>query len=1418
MKLNQGNPNLNRVLAVSILALVSNYGLAQGTSTPNPTNPVYLADAPVALETIERAMVLSTQGSYTEAARTLSQLIIEQGDRLTPETPNGEISIPVRRRIESVLLSDPQLLEAYRRIYSPKAQRLIDDGHPNEAWRNYWLTPAGCQTALNHAQLLIESARFASGLRVLEELLDHPDAPKYAVRSTGIARIAARAKPENRSRTLYEKWSAISGVAASNTPPFDHPADSQTQITSLRSAPMNPEAAGLRLDGIVPRPIATAKLSPPPSTDELASVDDQPRSGAVSQPKPWAMPVVWGDSLITNDGVTISCFDRFTLRPKWRVTTTATETEEQDRTSIGIRARIARTVEDLSSATIQDDVVYVAAGLARTGKRTGDNRLLALDLHNGSILHSTTLEKLDPSLEESTIRGSVIVDGDTLIVAARKNLRRERLVALALVGIDRHTFKHLWTRQIGSAGSLPFQQIGQISHSGVLDEGVLYWTDMMGLVCSVETATGDILWAKGMPTSDIYARYEREPWTVSTPVVRGEHVYILGVDGQRIDQLNKHTGETIGWARSTVSGQGLYLIETPTQIACVNQTGITMHSIERFGVLKPHLITPTGDGRSAIRGRVIGSGSTLIVPISSGLVMLDTNRVGVRTSIDLEQTGIAVALDGQILITDENEVSSYLSWDIARQLLTNRIDILGDVHAAITLGDLAFRSDHHDQILPAIDRAVDILRGPMIGSNTRDEARGRLFSVILDMVGLPDDQNLSSGGTLDQQIRSGLLGRSAMVARSPEQTLAQQMTRGAWHRALGEMPQAVRIYHGILQDQSLSSGMWQGGGLAIRAEIEATRQLEDIVAEHGREICAMFDDLAAADRDAMMRSGSADEYEQLARNYPWAITTPSVWAMAADQWLNDDNAPAAVRAAQSGVDSVHRLGVHGIHTELPTLNKLGSALVGGLLDSQRQSEAARAASRLSSVYPSILFTIHGQRIDAGTLSVGLSSGQPAPVLGSRFVYSDQPTLLTGSPVKSPIRTEFDTMVFFAPQLAQARMVRFANSVPEILWTRRAPDVEPPVVVVHNEFQTILMWAPPSGDPLGGSIESVETFSGETRWKIDAMADLLLEHTVREPDDVVQIDGQFVSPTEGVVRPEQVLSVCDGSVLVLVDRIGRGMGIDILTGRVLWKGDLPINRVHDVDLSSGVLGIAGMWFVDHNAQTGEALERAPRIASIDARTGQTIQLLHAQTSTPRWVRVAPSGSLLVGTSQRILSVSSRTGTFDWVIRNTSLFNTNAGWIIDETLVVLDEFVGLWSIKLANGQIRDNAFTMSGRVVERGWVDVRAQKENLAVAASGGFGVFDDAGHIVGLDSEQARWPYVDSAWASDRVVLVRRAAGSNDEFTHVPVKMFDQRNARLSDSVDLTLPNTIQRQPTNVQAANGVVVIGFGEVSVLLETE
>ncbi|MFK7758374.1 MAG: PQQ-binding-like beta-propeller repeat protein [Phycisphaerales bacterium] len=1433
-------------------------------------NPVYIADAPLAIETIERALALSEQGSDNEAARTLTELIINQGQRFTlrdpvpesedpdtasPDTPSNTenpVWIPVRTRVHMILQSKPSLLSAYRRINTPKAQRLLDANQWEQAREKYWLTTPGANASLNYAQVLIESARFAPGLRELDRLLSHPDASSISLRALSLVELCARASDQSnvdsRINTLLDQWSSRAGRAPDVGDPFTRPPQSGDQVRALLSAPIDLNQESLRLNGIVPRPIAGAKLTPPPTSDELGSVSDQPAPGAVSQPKPWTMPVLLGDTLIANDGITITSFDRFTLRPKWRLTTTELDTDDQDRSSIGVRSRIARTVEDLSTATIHSDRVYLAAGLARTGGRTGDNRILSIDAQSGALVKQTTLAELDPALEGSTVRGTLLVDGDTLIIAARKNLRRERLVVLALVGINRHTFEHQWTREIGSAGSLPFQQIGQISHSGILDQGIIYWTDMMGLVCAVESATGEALWAKSMPTTDIYARYERDPWTVSTPIVRDDNLFILAAAGQRIDKINARTGDRISSTRSMVSGQGLYLLETPTSLVCINNTAIALHRFDKFAVNKPILATPTSDGRAAFRGRVVTTGESLLVPILDGVGVIDTTQyinnqpANARQLITLETTGMITALDGQLIVAGESEIWSYLSWDIARQFLNDRIENLNDVHAAITMGDLAYRSDHHSEIIPAIDRAIEMLRSSNLNSSRVNadhaDARQRLFAIMQDMVGLPGHTSADSTSTPDSpteiissEIRDQLIERCGIVARTADQVLAHQMTQGAWQTVLGQIPDAVRVYHGILSNPSLANGMWQGTGLAIRAELEATNQLSRIVSEHGRNACAMFDQLALADTQALSGSRNPEDFEQLARQYPWAPTIPAVWSQAADLWALNDNHAASVRAAQSGFDALERLQVHGLAPDQTTLDSLGSSLITGLLGAQRQSDASRAATRLASDYPSISITVNGQPIDAGQLSIGLSSAQPAPILGSRFVIDQQPALLTGSPVKSPIRTEFDTIVMYAPQLGQARMIRLTDPTnPELLWTRQAPDVEPPIVAVHNEYQTVLIWPGTGSEPAANSIESIETVTGKTRWKLESIGQQMRSRSMRVPDETALVDGQFTTPTQGVVIPDQIITTSDGSVIVMVDRIGRAIGIDILSGQVLWAGELPVNRVHSVDLASGVLGVAGMWYVDHDPERGQVLMRAPRIASIDARTGQTLQLVDAQTSTPRWLRVAPSGNLIVGTSQRILSVSTRTGSLDWVIRNDQLFNTTAGWIVDDSLFVLDEFVNLWPIGLGDGNLQTNPLDTQNRITERGWVNVKPHKQYLSVAASGGFGIFSHDGRTLGIDAQQSSWPYIDAGWATDRIAMVTRAqpgnratdqAGNepNDQSKmHIEINMFEQTNALLTDSMTLTLPSAIQRQPTTVQAANGVVVVGFGEVSVLLQTQ
>src|SRR5690606_31084320 len=128
------------------------------------------------------------------------------------------------------------------------------------------------------------------------------------------------------------------------------------------------------------------------------------------------------------------------------------------------RARLGRIIEDSTTLSIQGNALYIPSGIPRGGDRAGDNRIIKLDAQTGQIKWAKSLLELDPSLIDASIRGPIIVDQGVVVVGARTNNRRQRLISFTALGLDAQTGDLLWIQPIGSAGSLPFQQMGQLAH------------------------------------------------------------------------------------------------------------------------------------------------------------------------------------------------------------------------------------------------------------------------------------------------------------------------------------------------------------------------------------------------------------------------------------------------------------------------------------------------------------------------------------------------------------------------------------------------------------------------------------------------------------------------------------------------------------------------------------------------------------------------------------------------------------------------------------------------------------------------------------------------------------------------------------------------------------------------------------------
>ena len=717
--------NIHRFPQITLAALLaistpSALVYAQQLSSDTIENPIYLADSAIANDSFIRLSQLIAQDNLDEAVRLVHQTISELGDRLI-ESPSSTISVPVRQRMHRFVLDQPKLMNAYRLTYSPSASLWLNDGDWQRVYQQAWLTESGFHASLHQAQTLIEAAHFHSGARVLAELETHPDAKSFASSAVKLAVLAASSTNDSSLWSLADHWTKLAGfnpVTRKQTSPPDHQQDRvhESLLWSDRHATSTKVSQPPLLDGIVPGALGKTDLSPASDLDLLDNEYETGISGANFVATPWVSPVAVGDKLYTNDGITISCFDRFTLRTIWRIQTAKEQDIENLPISPVARARTSRLIEDSTTITAIGSHLYVPAGLPRNGLRSNDNKLYKINAKTGNVEWSVLIQEIDPSLANTSIRGQVIVDQGVVIFGARTKNRQQRLTSLAVVGLDAATGNLLWIRQIASAGSLPFQQMGQLAHSPTLHDGVVYWTDNIGLGFAIESATGRVIWARSLPSPDIYQRFSQPSFSTNTPVITEQGLFTITADGTRILLLDLQTGETIATRNADPIGESLYLLRVGDLIACVSKYRISYYSIKQFehaAVFRSSTLSDT-DG---IRGRVQSVSNQLIVPIASGIEVLYPKQPRLNQKIKLDSSGTVLALDGQILVVNESSVSSYLSWETASAILAQRIST--DPSAAITLAQLAYRANRPQETLSTVKQAIHVIN--QLPQASRDE-------------------------------------------------------------------------------------------------------------------------------------------------------------------------------------------------------------------------------------------------------------------------------------------------------------------------------------------------------------------------------------------------------------------------------------------------------------------------------------------------------------------------------------------------------------------------------------------------------------------------------------------------------------------------------------------------------------------------
>jgi hypothetical protein len=156
-----------------------------------------------------------------------------------------------------------------------------------------------------------------------------------------------------------------------------------------------------------------------------------------------------------------------------------------------------------------------------------------------------------------------------------------------------------------------------------------------------------------------------------------------------------------------------------------------------------------------------------------------------------------------------------------------------------------------------------------------------------------------------------------------------------------------------------------------------------------------------------------------------------------------------------------------------------------------------------------------------------------------------------------------------------------------------------------------------------------------------------------------------------------------------------------------------------------------------------------------------------------------------------------------------------WVLGETLVVLGQDRVLWPITRREGVRQRNGMNLLGRGADRGWMALERRPFGLVAMGARGVTTHAPDGELLAADALNPPRAFAMTMLGERRAVLVDRGESDPEGETLVGAAIVDAETGRTEDRVEVTLPQSVRRTPIGSALADGVVVVGFNEVSVVL---
>jgi outer membrane protein assembly factor BamB len=1192
-------------------------------------NPVYVDDSPQARELFLRAQD-QIKDNAGEAVRLLQELLDEYGPRLLPINAVSEDHfVAVRQRVIDEIASQPALLERYQVLQAPEAQRLLDAGELDRLALTRSLTEPGLEAMMRLAQDALEAARFHVALRWIDEISTHPMRREkhqvYALMMQGIAGrgIGLEAMVE---RSLVELGAFTGPEAEACRAQIEAIAAAAIPSPDVGVTPLDRASVG-ELQTLVSQPIwrspldtGAAAVQPPspddldPELSELMQQRDAGRLDAVT-----ATATVGQSTVFVTSSTAVHALDRYTGRSVWNQPYTLSPAPGGSFNSEGI-AYLGLSVSSLGSQSL----VAVSSD-----PRLRDGRVVCLDPLTGQERWSRSITEVAGREDTENImpHGAPVIAEGLVFIMARK-VTRQLLTSCYVVALEIDTGEIRWSRHVASVGGTFNRDMRPLT-SVVYDRGDLYVDSSVGAVARIDASTGLTRWLRRFTAPITAIGRGRAPFELGGAVVTHRGVFALQSDLNRVTLLDRENGFDVEWHdASTTGGWGSprYLLAGGDFVYAVGRDIRAFHLdnlAEPFWRLpeatpQGRLRSGLGDRNVDIRGRVQLVEGSLIVPTADGMLIVEDESGVIQHELAMDSLGNPVALESQLVVAGRHDVSSYMPFNRAEEILRQRIaSEPSEPRPALALLEMSIRARNLALVLEAAGLARAALGQAAV--DAAQQSQRELFSLLLEA----DRQRLAKTAEEGESLHA-LIGDVAFDAATRVEHL---LAKADWLTSV-DLGRAVDTYQEILSDQTLASSPREESLLIRSAADAATQRLASLMQTHGDGV------YSAREMEAQQKllstlalPHSRDDLVSIVREFPLSTAAMQASIEAAEIDVADGNPRAAIAAL---------LQTYRAHPD----RDRAAALLGHVVDVCQSQQWLDLASGIleyaSHRYPGIQLEAAdpamGRIKSSGPVTGHLLHDAARPLSGRLIEFA---TGSGGEPTEQQHRSPYNRFVPPADRipLIDGRVLRMfeAPSLTE-LWNQDIGEADPRLLLLDDS--RILLWLGTTvEDPHAIMLRSGRDGGGEPLWPGPSLRfNDAFGGRAGNADDLGDIGRMDVQAPDGrLINRNEILPLVDRERLILVRRTGDVAALDLETGqKPLWTAANVLHQVHLAQVTDWALIVAGVSMV-WNDVTG-ANEPASRIVVLDPATGKILATLAPSGREPVvWMRIAALGELLIGTT-------------------------------------------------------------------------------------------------------------------------------------------------------------------------------------------